>query len=73
VTHITYRGDLADDNNVPNDNLCIHVDYATPQTSPVRVLNAIAQQTVTSCGDNAPVLAKKRFDMMGGPRLRPGR
>src|SRR5262249_22546339 len=42
--------------------LCTHVDYASPQTSPVRVLNAVAQQTVTGCGDNAPILAKKRFE-----------
>ena len=28
VTDSTNRGDLADDNNVSNDNLCVHVDYA---------------------------------------------
>ena len=38
VTDSTDKGDLADDNNVPNDNVCVHVDYAEPQTSPVRVL-----------------------------------
>ena len=60
VTDSTDKGDLADDNNVPNDNVCVHVDYAEPQTAPVRVLNAVAQQTVQDCHD--VTLARKRFE-----------
>ena len=63
VTDSTDNGDLADDNNVPNDNLCYHVDYAAPQTSPVRILNAVAQQTVQDC--RGVTLASKRFEYDG--------
>ena len=34
VTDSTNRGDLADDNNVSNDNLCVHVDYADAAAHP---------------------------------------
>ena len=63
VTDSTDKGDLADDNNVSNDNLCVHVDYATPQTAPVRVLNAVAWQTVQDC--KGVTLAKKSFEYDG--------
>ena len=64
VTDSTNRGDLADDNNVSNDNLCVHVDYATPTPqAPVRVLNAVAQQTVQDC--KGVTLAKKSFEYDG--------
>src|SRR5262249_48345719 len=51
------KGDLADN----NDDLCVHVDYATPTpnvTVPVR--NAVAQQTVQDC--HGVTLTKKRFE-----------
>jgi hypothetical protein len=72
VTDSTDKGDLADDNNVSNDNLCVHVDYATPtpQTAPVRVLNAVARQTVQDC--KGVTLAKKSFEYDGLRRIRAG-
>ena len=64
VTDSTNRGDLADDNNVSNDNLCVHVDYATPTPqAPVRILNAVARQTVQDC--KGVTLAKKASSMTG--------
>jgi hypothetical protein len=59
VTDSTDKGDLADDGNATNDNVCVHVAYAASQTSPVRVLNAVAQQTVQDC--KGVTLAKKTF------------
>ena len=64
VTDSTDKGDLADDNNVSNDNLCVHVDYATPTPqAPVRILNAVARQTVQDC--KGVTLAKKSFEYDG--------
>jgi YD repeat-containing protein len=62
VTDSTNNGDLAD----ANDDLCVHVDYATPTpNTTTRVLNAPATRTVRpSCGSTV-ILAKDSFEYDG--------
>lgn len=60
VTDSTNLGDLNDD----KDDICTHIDYATPASSDgARVLNAVAQQTLHDC--NGTTFAKNCFEYDG--------